>query len=130
MSITNLAPILIAVTIITVIIGLLGSVDNKTWRNLARWFDKKHNYATALIGLFVATICGFAIAIPIWYGYDNLCEDSDWTGLHSTNDKEFWLFGDKVTVLCIDDENQTDVGAVKVIKKSQSTYGANFSSLA
>jgi hypothetical protein len=132
--ITNLWTLLGMVAILVVVVGVLGFMGKKEWKMIDKFFDNIKPYYQGAIGITVAIIIGVAVAMPLLDltrdGY--LCDSNNWTGIHQTNNKEFWLFGEKITIMCIDDLNQSsDINVVKVIKKSDSImYSPNLSGLA
>jgi hypothetical protein len=122
--ITNLWALLGVTAVLVVVVGIISFLTSmpKSWEKKISSFFENH-YVTGLIGITVAIIIGVAISIPIFdlWGYNDVCESKNWTGNFQTNDRE-WIFGDKITVLCIDDVNKTSniTDAVKVVRKSQS----------
>jgi Mg2+/citrate symporter len=132
--ITDLGSLLIVVFILIIVVGIIGFMDKKGWKMLDKLLDKIQPYVPATLGVIIALIIGIAVAIPIFEmsDYGLLCENNNWTGIHQTNDKRYWLFGDKITLLCVNDLDQKSniTSIVKVVKKSESMmYNQNLSGL-
>jgi hypothetical protein len=91
------------------------------------------NLIGAFLGILVTIIVSVAVAIPITemtdYGY--VCENNNWTGIHATDDNRYWLFGDKITVLCVDDrtQNSTITNEIKAVRWSESLFNSDLSGL-
>lgn len=149
--ITNFAPILLAVIVVVIIVGIIGFAipDCKHRYKLKKICSKCHvqkpepkqieqesgrtNSIGAFLGILVFIIIGFAVTIPIIemtdYGY--VCENNNWTGIHATDDNRYWLFGDKITVLCVDDrtQNSTITNEIKAVRWSESLFNSDISGL-